>query len=198
MTTTYAPERAPAPAPAPSNIGDVLERARNNWGWFVALGLMSILAGGFALAYVGLSTVATVIYLAAALIVGGLFEIVVGLRAKSWGRLALMIGVGLLYVAAGVAMAAEPLMASSVITLMLGVVFLVGGVMRLVLAFDATAGGARGLLVLSGLVTLALGGMVLAMWPGSSLVLLGALMGVDLLTNGAGWLSLGFALKRRA
>lgn len=184
-------------ANAPRTLGDLLERAKQRWGWFVALGALVALAGVFALVYVGLATVATVFYIAAAFVVAGVFEIAVGFQAKSWGRLAWMIGLGALYVAAGLGMFNDPLLASSVITLMLGAMFVASGAVRLFMAFDMPSGGVRTMLILSGLVTLALGAMVLTMWPGSSLVLLGTLLGLDLLTTGIGWLSLGLALKSR-
>ena len=192
---TYAD--APKPADAVRTFGDLLDRAKQSWGWFVGLGVLTALAGFFALVYVGVATVATVIYIAAAMIVSGLFEIIVGFQAKTWGRLAWMIAVGVLYVAAGISMVQNPLLASSVMTLMLGAMFAVSGVARLFMAFDVPAGNVRTMMIVSGLVTLALGVMVLVMWPGSSLVLLGSLLGVDLLTTGMGWLSFGLALKNR-
>ena len=49
---------------------------------------------------------------------------------------------------------------------------------------------------LSGLVTLLLGGMILAHWPASSLFVLGMFLGIDLIFAGTGWIAMGLALRR--
>lgn len=190
---SFQDSKSASPAPG---VGEVMREARLHWGWFVAFGVLTIAAGAFALAYVGVATVASIAVIAISAIFAGVFEIVLGFGAKTWGKMFLVIALGALYVVAGLFMWNNPLLASALITLMLGVAFIVSGLMRVFLAFDALTRPARWMLVLSGVVTLGLGALVLAWWPGSSIVLLGALLGVDLVTTGAGWLSLGLALRR--
>jgi uncharacterized membrane protein HdeD (DUF308 family) len=50
---------------------------------------------------------------------------------------------------------------------------------------------------LSGTITLLLGLLILARWPVNSVYILGLFLGIDLIMAGAGWVSLGFSLKRR-
>jgi uncharacterized membrane protein HdeD (DUF308 family) len=50
--------------------------------------------------------------------------------------------------------------------------------------------------VISGLITLLLGGIILAHWPVSSLYILGIFLGIDLIIAGLCWIGIGFGLKR--
>jgi uncharacterized membrane protein HdeD (DUF308 family) len=49
---------------------------------------------------------------------------------------------------------------------------------------------------LSGAITLLLGLLILARWPVSSLYILGLFLGIDLVMAGAGWIGIGFGLRR--
>jgi uncharacterized membrane protein HdeD (DUF308 family) len=68
--------------------------------------------------------------------------------------------------------------------------------MRIILAFSMKRETPWVWVLLSGLITLALGVMILARWPVSSLYILGLFLGVDLVMAGVGWIGLGFGLKR--
>ena len=106
---------------------------------------------------------------------------------------------GVLYVAAGMIAIMNPLLAAAYLTLMLGFALVFGGVLRIFLAFQMkSAGGPWGWVVLSGLITLLLGAMIIAQWPASSLFVLGIFLGIDLIFIGAGWITMGLALKKRA
>jgi uncharacterized membrane protein HdeD (DUF308 family) len=50
---------------------------------------------------------------------------------------------------------------------------------------------------LSAVITLLLGLLILARWPVNSVYILGLFLGIDLIMAGAGWVSLGFSLRRR-
>ena len=53
-------------------------------------------------------------------------------------------------------------------------------------------------LLLTLLFLAALGAMILARWPVSSLYVLGIFLSVDLICAGVSWISMGMALKQRA
>lgn len=68
------------------------------------------------------------------------------------------------------------------LTLLAGSLPVVGGILRLVAAFQP--GAPRGLLLLSGVVTLLLGGMVRSQWPVSALWFLGMVIGIEPIMDG--------------
>lgn len=70
-------------------------------------------------------------------------------------------------------------------------------VMRILLAFSVQREAPWIWVLLSGAVTLVLGGVILARWPVSSLYILGLFLGIDLVVAGASWIGLGLGLRRR-
>ena len=132
-------------------------------------------------------------------LMGGVAEIIAAFSVKTWGKFLLWMLLGVLYVAAGMIAIMNPLLAAAYLTLMLGFALVFGGVLRIFLAFQMkSAGGPWGWVVLSGLITLLLGAMIIAQWPASSLFVLGIFLGIDLIFIGAGWITMGLALKKRA
>ena len=53
------------------------------------------------------------------------------------------------------------------------------------------------MVVLAAAVTILLGLIVVIGWPANSIWVLGTLLGVDLLFNGAGWVNFGLGLRAR-
>ena len=72
------------------------------------------------------------------------------------------------------------------------------GIVRIVLAFQMKEGTPWIWVVLSGLITVLLGGMILLHWPLSSLWVLGVLLGVDLVFAGMSWIVMGLGLRKLA
>jgi len=86
---------------------------------------------------------------------------------------------GLFYLAAGLWVVADPLDSEVSLTLFVGLMLLFEGVMELAAA-AANQGEARGLVLVDGLVTALLGGMLVAEWPSDSLWAVGTLFGISL------------------
>ena len=171
---------------------------RSRWGWFVALGILMIVAGVIALGSLLMATIVSVLWVGAMMVVSGAFEIIHGFQMKLWSRFFLWIAIGALYVVAGLLVFANPLLAAGVLTLLLGFGLIVAGVVRIYLAMQMKTGSAWGWVVLSGVITLLLGIVLVVQWPLSSAYALGIFLGVDLVFDGVGWLGMGLALKRTA
>lgn len=169
---------------------------REKWGWMVAFGAFLAFAGFVALGSVVASTVLTVVFVGAAMIVSGLVEIAYAFAVRSWKKFFLWILIGLLYVVGGGAVVANPLLAAGFLTLLLGAGLVASGIVRIFLAFQLPKHAPWVLVALSGVVTLLLGGVILAQWPTSSLWVLGTFLGVDLIFAGMSWIGFGFSLKR--
>ena len=184
---------------APQSLADGLKALRAKWGWIVALGVVFLIAGVVALGSVVAATETAVLVVGIMMLMGGVAEIIAAFGVKSWGKFLFWLLLGVLYVAAGIIAIMNPLLAATYLTLMLGFALVFGGVLRIFLAFQMkSAGGPWGWVVLSGLITLLLGGMIIAQWPASSLFVLGIFLGIDLIFIGAGWITMGLALKKRA
>jgi len=168
------------------------------WGWMVAFGAFLALAGFVALGSVVGATVLTVVFVGAAMIVSGIVEIAYSFAVRSWKKFFLWDLIGLLYIIGGVATVANPLLAASFLTLILGAGLVASGLVRVFLGFQLPKSAPWGFVVFSGVITLLLGGVILAKWPYSSLWVLGTFLGVDLIFAGASWMGYGISLKRAA
>ena len=95
---------------------------------------------------------------------------------------------GLFYLAAGLWVVADPLDSEVSLTLFVGLMLLFEGVMELAAA-AASQGEARGLVLVDGLVTALLGGLLVAEWPSDSLWAVGTLFGISLFVTAVRLLS---------
>jgi uncharacterized membrane protein HdeD (DUF308 family) len=140
-------------------------------GWIIALGIVYLVAGLVALGSVAMATVASVLIVGVMMIVAGVAEVFSAFQIKSWGKFLLWALLGVLYIIAA-------------------------GIMRIFLAFSMKRETPWIWVALSGAITLLLGLLILARWPVSSLYILGLFLGIDLIMAGAGWIGLGFGLRR--
>ena len=173
------------------------EQLRANWGWFLALGLLALVAGFAALAIEGFATLVSVVTIGVLVGIVGVVEIVLGFRARGWGQALYWEVSGLLYLAVGVFAWAEPVQASVWLTLLLGAGLLATGVVRLVSGFQHHD-RMRGPLILSGLVTGLLGLVIVLGWPSNSLFVLGLLLGIELIFTGVNWIVFSLRLRSHA
>ena len=184
--------------PTPPSLADGLKVLRAKWGWIVALGVVFMIAGVVALGSVVAATASAVMIIGIMMIMGGVAEFIAAFGVKEWGKFLLWMLLGALYVVAGVIAIAHPIHTATILTLMLGIALVAGGLLRLFLAFQMKAGSSWGWVALSGVVTLLLGGMIIAQWPASGIFVLGIFLGIDLIFIGSGWITMGLALRKRA
>lgn len=179
----------------PHSLGEAMARLKPRWGWFVSFGALTAAMGLATLLYlVVIGTVASVYMIGFAMILAGAAEISIGLKARTWGWLAIWVLVGLLYLVAGAFALAQPLVAAAFYTLMIGAALIVTGVARIVAAIRLPSGN-KAMIGLAGAVTVALGLMILVSWPASGMFVLGTFLGIDLLFYGLSWIAFGMRLK---
>lgn len=166
------------------------------WGWFAALGLLLTLAGVFALGDVMAVTLASVVFIGAMLLVGGIFQVVHAFMTRGWAAFLLNLLCGIVYAVGGVLIMEEPVKGSILLTILVGAALIVGGVLRIAVALGHRDLAGWWLLLLGGIVSLALGVLLYASLPWSGLWVLGTLIGIELIVQGVTWLQFGLALRR--
>ncbi len=175
--------------------GEHIVHFRRKWGWIVGLGALFIIGGLFALFNALAATLVAIIYIAAAMVVAGGWEIITAFQIRPWGRALLWGFIGALTLFAGVAAARFPFLAAVSFTAMVGALLIVGGVLKLILAWHLRDLGRWELIALGGGLSVLLGLLILAEWPVSGLYVLGLLLGVNLLFEGIGWVAMGLAAR---
>lgn len=183
---------------ANDGLSEALAQARQNWGWLVALGVALLVAGGFAVAQAVLFTMASMIMIGALMIIGALTHIIAAFRGQGWKHFLLWLAGGILYLIAGLVTIANPLLASSFLTLLIGASLLASGIARVWMGIKARPDQGWGWLLTGGLITLLLGLVIATGWPVNSLWLIGLFLGIELVMQGWSYIALGIALRARA
>src|SRR5215467_16100990 len=104
-----------------------LEPLRAKWGWILALGVIYVIAGFIALGSVVTATVASVFVVGIMMLVAGVAEVINAFQIKTWGRFLVWLLLGALYIVAGFAAFANPLLAAVFLTLLLAFALIVSG-----------------------------------------------------------------------
>lgn len=185
----------PSPA-APRGIGYLPTASK--WGWFVFLGIVMVAAGIFALGDVVAFTLVSVIFIGAMLMVGGVFQIIHAMFTKGWSGFAFNVIMGLLYILAGVLIMQEPVQGSVILTILILASLLIGGIIRVVVAFRHREVSGWWLMALGGLLSVVVAVMLYATLPWSGLWVLGPLIAIELLIHGFTWIQFGWGLRKLA
>jgi|DewCreStandDraft_4_1066084.scaffolds.fasta_scaffold211763_1 uncharacterized membrane protein HdeD (DUF308 family) len=178
-------------------IGDFppgVDVVRRIWGWFLALGIVQLILGMVLLGHLGLATEASVLFFGFLLLISGGVQTAQAALARRWSGFVLHIASGLLDVLIGVLIIARPAVGAIALTLLMAVLFLVGGAMRVVMAIMIRFPN-WGWAVASGLVTLLLGVFVLSEWPGVSDWFIGLYVAINFLIGGWTWVMLALAAR---
>jgi len=162
------------------------------------LGIVSILAGVFAVGHPLIVTLFGVIFIGASLVVNGVMQIIQSFMTKSWRDTFLSALCGVVSIVGGVLIMQEPVQGSVVVTLFLLAVLVVSGVSRIAIAFHHRDLPMWWLLALGGLGSVVVGVLLYLMLPWSGLWILGTLIGVELIFQGVGWMSFGMDLRRQS
>ncbi len=169
---------------------------RSKWGWFVALGIVTLIVGIIALGNLLVATVASVYFVGIMMLIAGGFEIVHSFGVKSWGGFLWWLLGGVLYAVAGFVALSNPLLASFVLTLVLAASLFASGLVRVWAGYKHWATQGSGWIIAAGIIT-ALAGVVIAIgWPVNSLWVLGMFLAIDLIFQGWTCIALGLSLRK--
>lgn len=175
-------------------VAEERERLRRSWGGFVALGVLLAVLGIAGLVFVGFTTVLSVLFIGWVFLIGGIAEVIHAIIRKGWSGFWLDLVSGIITAVAGVFILVHPFAGASVLTIFLGVVFVLGGIIRIA-AGVAIRNPYSGWIALHGCISLLLGVLILAQWPNSLVWVIGTLVAADLLINGIRLISFGLALR---
>jgi uncharacterized membrane protein HdeD (DUF308 family) len=179
-------------------LGSAIRAIDGKWGWFIALGVGEIVLGGIASTNLLAANLASVLFVGAAVLAAGILEIVHAFSARGIrGFLFLQLS-GLVYGAAGCIILYDPALASLTLALLAGIFLVTAGILRVWAGFHSRPAAGWLWIVVAGALTSCVGIALIAAWPGINLWLLGAMLVVDLIFQGWGFIAFGFALKARA
>jgi len=160
------------------------------------LGGALVVLGLIALSYVMIASIATALLLGGLLVASGVAQIAAAIAywRRRGGGFALGILLGGLCIVAGLSCLVSPAASLAALTLILGGYFIATGIARVWICFRELFPG-WGWGVVSALAEFLLGTLTLAGWPSTSLILLGALLGIQLILSGVTAFFLGSIVR---
>lgn len=161
-----------------------LPAIRKITGWYKATAVLFILLGVFAVVEPAAAGLGVTVLVGWLLIFGGLAHLIGASAGDTAKEIIFQIVVGIAYLIAGRYSLTHPHLAIGTLTLLLGAVILIGGLVEIISHFRFRNQGASGWILLNGIVNLLLGGMILFHWPSSSAWAIGILVGLTLLMTG--------------
>jgi uncharacterized membrane protein HdeD (DUF308 family) len=127
---------------------------------------------------------------------GGLVQLVHAFQSKGIGHIVWKLLVAAFYLAAGAYLIARPALGLAGLTLALAIFFVAEGVVDVIAYFSTRKSDGSAWMLLDGIVTLVLGLMIWNRWPGTSLWVLGTLVGINMLMTGISRLMMAVAVQR--
>jgi uncharacterized membrane protein HdeD (DUF308 family) len=174
-----------------------LPELHRRWKTFFALGILLVALGVVGVCASTFTTLLSVVFLGVLLLMAGGAVVAHAFSAPRWSGFFLHLLAGLLYVVVGWLCVTRPGLQAIVLTLLLAISLVVQGGMRMGAALVAHVDG-RGVLFVSGLLSLLLGIMIWNQWPISGLWVIGLFVGIDLAFYGLWLVSLAQAVRHLA
>jgi len=167
---------------------------RRSWGWFLLIGILLMVLGATCIVKAQTATTFSILVLGWILVISGVFWLVNSFLTVTVPIFFLFLLNALIRGGIGYLLIRHPNAGAEGVTMVLAVLFIVGGLFR-------TAGASVikfpwwGWTVLSGVVAVVLGVYLLANWPVASAFFVGVVIGVDLLFDGGALIAFGAAIR---
>ncbi|MBT2526092.1 DUF308 domain-containing protein [Streptomyces sp. ISL-99] len=166
------------------------KKLRRGFGWLTVLGAVLVLGGIVGLVYTGVATLTSMLLFGWLLLVGGLVGLLQAVQSRGSNFFWLGVVVAALNLAAGIVVIRHPESTAEALTMFAALLFLTGGVFRLV-GSVVVRGPQFGWTLVQGAFGVLLGLFVLFDWPHSSLYVLGCFFSLALLFDGLGLIAIG-------
>lgn len=151
---------------------------------YLVEGIIFIILGLIAIAVPQIFTLGVELFIGWLLIIGGIVQLVRSFRSRhTRGFWAPLIG-SIVSIVVGVLLLLYPVIGVLSLTLLLGIFFLLEGIMTIIWAFMIRPVQYWGMLLFSGIVSLILAGIIFFGWPSTAVWVIGLLVGINMLFFG--------------
>lgn len=175
-----------------SSLTQSMNRKSN---WVLTFGILQVLFGIFAVAFVGVTSMVSVIYIGVLFMITGVSEIVYAVRTREHGDFWFHLLLGALSTVCGFFVFNNPLENLVLLTILIATLFIVIGATTLIGSVVERFAN-WGWFALNGVVSILAGYYIFKNPLVNSLWLIGFLVGVQMLLRGVAWISLGWTGRR--
>jgi uncharacterized membrane protein HdeD (DUF308 family) len=178
------------------DAADMLAGVGRHWGWVLAFGTITLLAGLLTLAWPGRTVVVVAVLFGAQLVVAGIFRFVAALASddESGATRALLALLGVLSFIVGLYALRHILVTVAALALLLGIFWIVNGAVEVFTTLSHRGMQGRGWTIFMGLLSV-VAGLVVLVYPGISLATLAVVLGFWLLVYGIMEIVMAFQLR---
>jgi uncharacterized membrane protein HdeD (DUF308 family) len=162
------------------------------------LGVIAIILGILCLLAPGMTGISVVTLMGLIVLAAGIVRMLWAFQAGSFGKGLLMFAIGGLTLLCGIALVANPLFASGVLTVMLAVYFMADGISEIVGGIQLRPESGWGWMLFGGIVSVWLGIMIWRQFPLSGVWAIGILLGIKLFLVGLIMVTGGSAVRSMA
>ncbi len=175
-----------------------ITQVREHWGWFLALGIVFVVGGIFAIFAPVVASLAVAIAVGWAFIFVGAVQTFHAWRMRSWGGFIWQLVIGLVVLVGGIAALINPIVAAVTLGLLIGAMFLAKGVMQIMFSLRYRPHSGWGWIMASGVLAIVLALMIIFSWPFSGLWVPGTLAGISLIFSGWSYVMIAMTGRRLA
>lgn len=165
------------------------------WLKWLLLGILSLVFGVFVLANTVAASLAVTLVTGVMFLISGGVQIFAGFGEESFGRKAFAVILGVLMVLIGISFMANPLEGMISLALLVTILIAASGLTRLIFAWQMKDTQFFWPMLISGALSVLLAGLIVANFSTAGPQILGVLLGVELLFNGAGLTVLALFLR---
>ena len=177
------------------DAADMMARVGRHWGWILAFGVITLLTGVLVLVWPGRTLLVVAVLFGIQLIVTGIFRFGAAFAADESGATRVLFAVlGVFSLIVGLYAVRHIFITLLALGLLLGIFWVVSGVIELFNAIQHKTLRSRGWTALMGVLSI-VAGLVLLAYPGLSLLTLAILLSVWLLVLGLMEISLALRLR---
>jgi uncharacterized membrane protein HdeD (DUF308 family) len=172
---------------------DDLKAFRSLWWLFLLFGLITIAAGIIVLVWPSISLQTIAVIIGIFLLIDGIFELVASIAGKGEQGRGLVAILGVISIIAGLYLIKEPFKALNAFVIVVGIWFVVSGVIRFFSAFSQPEN--RGVNIAVGLLDV-IAGIIVLVWPNVGLATIAIIVGVVLIVRGLAFTAAGWQIRK--
>ncbi|HEX3432276.1 MAG TPA: HdeD family acid-resistance protein [Rhizomicrobium sp.] len=170
-------------------------RLRTSSNRLIWLGIAMVIIGIAAILFPMFSTLVAALFVGWVFLISGIFLLVGSFSIHGTGPFFGALLFSLLSIAAGVFLLFNPVRGEIALTLIVGILFMIQGAFEIGFAFETRPHRGWVGMLISGIASVVLAILIAAGWPAVSIIVLGILLGVNLLSTGFAYIILSQTLK---
>jgi len=175
---------------------NLINDIKHHTHWFTGLGIVFLVLGFAAIAFPFVATLSMEILVGVLFVVAGIAQAVQSFSIPRWSGFFFSLGLSALALIAGLMMLFYPLAGVITLTGLVAAFFLLAGALRTAFALQIKPAIGWGLLLTGGLLSLALGLLILLQLPEAYPWILGLLLGIDFIFTGVWMITLASQARR--